>query len=185
MDEIKEMLKSIISMAVNNSKEQKEDTKKTDEVKGEKNMEIENEKVDKRDIIRQIMAIAGKEEASEDVRTIAKLAEKLAYDKSEADTADNEVADTKKGKKDDEENPKNSKEVKNEDEEDKKKVKEIKEEVKEDVENKCKNSVDNSKPDYFAKLNEIYNAATSNIKEESEYVSRADREKAAEDYFAK
>ena len=45
--------------------------------------------MDKRDIIRQIMAIAGKEEASEDVKTIAKLAEKLAYDKSEAGTADN------------------------------------------------------------------------------------------------
>ena len=74
MEEIKELLKSIINMAVNNSKENK----------GE-DMEAKNEKVDKRDIIRQIMAIAGKEEASEDVKTIAKLAEKLAYDESEAD----------------------------------------------------------------------------------------------------
>ncbi len=127
---------------------------------------IENEKVDKRDIIRQIMAIAGKEEASEDVKTIAKLAEKLAYDKSEAGTADNKC--------------------KNEDDE--KEVEKVKEEVKEDVENKCdkkaNNSVDNSKVDYFSKLNEIYNAA-SQIKEETEYVSQADREKAAEDYFAK
>lgn len=123
---------------------------------------IENEKVDKRDIIRQIMAIAGKEEASEEVKTIAKLAEKLAYDKSEAGTADNKC--------------------KNEDDE--KEVDEVKEDVKEDVENKCKNSVDNSKVDYFSKLNEIYNAA-SQIKEETEYVSQADREKAAEDYFAK
>lgn len=125
-------------------------------------MEIENAKVDKRDIIRQIMAIAGKEEASEDVKTIAKLAEKLAYDKSEAGTADNKC--------------------KNEDDE--KEVEEVKEDVKEDVENKCKNSVDNSKVDYFSKLNEIYNSA-SQIKEETEYVSQADREKAAEDYFAK
>lgn len=39
--------------------------------------------VDKRDILRQIMAIAGKHEDNEDVRTIAKLAEKLAYDKDE------------------------------------------------------------------------------------------------------
>ena len=59
----------------------------------------ENEKVDKRDIIRQIMAIAGKEEASEDVKTIAKLAEKLAYDESEAGTSDN----CKKAKNADEE----------------------------------------------------------------------------------
>ena len=135
---------------------------KVENTKGEKDMEIENEKVDKRDIIRQIMAIAGKEEASEEVKTIAKLAEKLAYDKSEAGTADNKC--------------------KNEDDE--KEVKEVKEEVKEDVENKCKNSVDNSKVDYFSKLNEIYNSA-SQIKEETEYVSQADREKAAEDYFAK
>ena len=81
---------------------------KVENTKGEKDMEIENEKVDKRDIIRQIMAIAGKEEASEDVKTIAKLAEKLAYDKSEAGTADNKC--------------------KNEDDE-----KEVEEEVKEDV----------------------------------------------------
>lgn len=58
-----------------------------------------NEVVDKRNIIRQIMAIAGKEEASEDVKTIAKLAEKLAYDKSEADDkADNEDEDDEKKK---------------------------------------------------------------------------------------
>lgn len=135
---------------------------------------IENEKVDKRDIIRQIMAIAGKEEASEDVKTIAKLAEKLAYDKSEAGTADNEKED----KKEDAENCK----AKNEDDE--KEVKKVEEDVKEDVENKCKNSVENAKVDYFAKLNEIYNA-TSQVKKEASYVSRADREKAAEDYFAK
>lgn len=129
----------------------------------ENEMEIENAKVDKRDIIRQIMAIAGKEEASEDVKTIAKLAEKLAYDKSEAGTADNEM---------DKEDP-----------DDEKEVKEVKEEVKEDVENKCKNSVDNAKNDYFAKLNEIYNSASSQIKKEAQYVSIADREKAAEEYF--
>ena len=73
---------------------------------------IENEKTDKREIIRQIMAIAGKHEDNEDVRTIAKLAGELAYDKSEAGTADNEC--------DDEEEVKNKK-VKNEDEEDEKK----------------------------------------------------------------
>ena len=165
-------INNILDPVINNSKEQdmalieelKKLITKVENTKGEKDMEIENEKVDKRDIIRQIMAIAGKEEASEDVKTIAKLAEKLAYDKSEAGTADNKC--------------------KNEDEKDEKEVKEVKEEVKEDVENKCKNSVDNSKEDYFAKLNEIYNAA-SQAKEEVEYTSRADREKAAEDYFRK
>lgn len=66
----------------------------------EKDKKAENEDVDKRDIIRQIMAIAGKEEASEDVKTIAKLAEKLAYDKSEAGTADNKAKNEDKEDKD-------------------------------------------------------------------------------------
>ena len=63
------------------------------------------------------MAIADKEEASEDVKTIAKLAEKLAYDKSEAGTADN-------GKK-----------AKCEDDE----------EDKEEAKNKAKNAIDDLK----------------------------------------
>jgi len=87
---------------------------------------VQNEKVDKRDIIRQIMAIAGKEEASEDVRTIAKLAEKLAYDDSEAGTADNEV----------EEEEIEEKVTENEDEEKEEKFEEEKEIA--DVKNKCK-----------------------------------------------
>ena len=75
--------------------EDEKDLKKEDEKEAEN--KCKNEVVDKRDIIRQIMAIAGKEEASEDVKTIAKLAEKLAYDKSEADDkADNEDEDEKK-----------------------------------------------------------------------------------------
>lgn len=57
----------------------------------DKDKKADNEDVDKRELIRQIMAIAGKHEDNEDVRTIAKLAEKLAYDKSEAGTADNKA----------------------------------------------------------------------------------------------
>ena len=80
-------------------KVENEDEKDLKEKEDEKEAEnkCKNEVVDKRDIIRQIMAIAGKEEASEDVKTIAKLAEKLAYDKSEADDkADNEEDEKKK-----------------------------------------------------------------------------------------
>ena len=73
------------------------------------NKKVKNEDVDKRDIIRQIMAIAGKEEATEDVKTIAKLAEKLAYDKSEAGTADN---CGKKGKNEDKEEDEDKKDDK-------------------------------------------------------------------------
>ena len=173
-NEIEEELtedKNQLKLKIDNSKEQ--DMALLEEIKKlitkvennkENEMEIENAKVDKRDIIRQIMAIAGKEEASEDVKTIAKLAEKLAYDKSEAGTADNEM---------DKEDP-----------DDEKEVKEVKEEVKEDVENKCKNSVDNSKTDYFAEMNKIYNAAQE-AKKENIYISQAQREQDAVDYFKK
>lgn len=127
---------------------------------------IENEKVDKRDIIRQIMAIAGKREDDEDVRTIAKLAEKLAYDKSEAGTADN-------------------KKVKNaETKEDEEKYEDLKKDVKKDVENKCKNSVDNSKTSYFDEMNKVYNKSIQ-PKVENSYVSRSQKLKDAEEYFKK
>lgn len=155
MEEIKEMLKTVIQMAVNNSKEEDKDKKEE---------KIENEKVDKRDIIRQIMAIAGKREDDEDVRTIAKLAEKLAYDKSEAGSADN-------------------KKVKNaETKEDEEKYEDLKKDVKKDVENKCKNSVDNSKTSYFDDMNKVYNKSIQ-PKVENSYVSRAQKLKDAEEYF--
>lgn len=105
-------LKKLITKVENDKGEDMDDTKE----------KVDNEKVDKRDIIRQIMAIAGKHEDNEDVRTIAKLAEKLAYDKSEAGTADNEKED---------EEPKDekvdNKKVKNEEtEEDEKKYDDLK-----------------------------------------------------------
>ena len=138
---------------------------------------VENEKVDKRKLIDEVAGImksAGCDD--EDIRTAIGKMEKIGYDKSEADTADNKK----------EEKVDNKCKVKNEDEEDDKEVKEVKEEVKEDVEN-CgkKGKVDNSKTDYFSKMQEIYNSVSSHVKDESAYVSRADREKAAEEYFAR
>lgn len=123
--------------------------------KGE-NMVVENEKVDKRDIIRQIMAIAGKEEASEDVKTIAKLAEKLAYDSSEDSKADNKAKneeDEEKEEKFEEEKEIANKKAKNEEDEEKEAENKCKneeeeekvEEVKEKAENKCKNSMDETR----------------------------------------
>ena len=97
-------------------KAKNEEDKKEEEKEAEN--KCKNEVVDKRDIIRQIMAIAGKEEASEDVKTIAKLAEKLAYDKSEAD----DKADNCKGKNEDKE-----------------------EEDKEEAKNKSKNAIEEMK----------------------------------------
>lgn len=101
-----------------------------------------NEDVDKRDIIRRIMAIAGKHEDNEEVRTIAKLAEKLAYDKSEAGTADNSKC-------------KNS--------EEEKLYEELKEKIEKDAENKkAKNSLD-------ALVNQLYKAAEKEF--EPAYIS--------------
>ena len=112
---------ALLARNAEDEEDKKEDAENEDEEKElekAENKKCKNEDVDKREIIRQIMAIAGKEEASEDVKTIAKLAEKLAYDKSEADTADN-------GKK-----------AKCEDDE---------EEDKEEAKNKAKNAIDDMK----------------------------------------
>lgn len=158
-------LKKLITKVENDKGENMDDKEK-----------VENEKVDKRDIIRQIMAIAGKHEDNEDVRTIAKLAEKLAYDKSEAGTADNEKEDDK---------PADDSKVENEEsKKDEEEYKDLKKDVKEDVKNKCKNSVDNAKGGYFDKMNEIYNSAIA-PKEENTYISREQKLKDAESYFAK
>ena len=55
--------------------------------------EEKEDTVDKRDLLREIMAIAGKHEDNEDVRTIAKKAEKLAYDKDERANKSKEAQD--------------------------------------------------------------------------------------------
>lgn len=137
MEEIKAMLETLVQgcLKARNAEEEIKDDKEEEEKKAE-NKKACNEDVDKRDIIRQIMAIAGKEEASEDVKTIAKLAEKLAYDKSEAGTADN---CGKKAKNEDEEEFEEleekteeaaNKKAKNKDEEEAKKAKNSLDEIK-------------------------------------------------------
>lgn len=109
-DEEKEDDKLADDKIADNEEDDKKEEKKDEEKADNK---CKNEVVDKRDIIRQIMAIAGKEEASEDVKEIAKLAEKLAYDKSEAD----KKADNKCKNEDDKDD---DKKVENEEKEDEK-----------------------------------------------------------------
>ena len=167
MDEIKDMLKSIIQLAVNNSKD--DDVKNED--KGEdmddKIKEVENEAVDKRKLIDEVAGIMKSAGCDDEViRTAIGKMEKIGYDESEAKTADN-----KKVKNEDK---KAENKCKNEDEEDKEKVKEVKEEVKEDVENKCKNSIFNSKENFFEKLNAIYNSANE-VKENVSSKTREER----------
>ena len=98
-DEMKSLFMECLQECLKAKNEEDEEDIKEKEEEKEAENKCKNEVVDKRDIIRQIMAIAGKEEASEDVKTIAKLAEKLAYDKSEAD----DKADNCKGKNEEKE----------------------------------------------------------------------------------
>ena len=169
---------------VNNAKEQtmflieelKKLITKVENEKGDDDMEIKNEKVDKRKLIDEVAGImksAGCDD--EDIRTAIGKMEKIGYDDSE------KSADNKKCKNEDEEDEKEikncGKKAKNEDDEEE--VEEVKEEVKEDVDNKCKNSK------YFDVLTNIYNSSAKAQKSETQYVSRADREQAAIDYFSK
>lgn len=171
-----EELKKLITKVENDKGEDMDDTKD----------KVENEKVDKREILREAEAIAMKPAsefkggAEEKFRTLTKKMEELGYDKSEAGTADNQKEDDeKKDEKAD------NKKVKNEEtKEDEEEYKELKKEVKEDAENKksCNNSVDNSKSDYFAHMNKIYNSAMVEPKELKTYVSRAERLEAGNKY---
>lgn len=147
MEEIKAMLETLVQgcLKARNEADDKKEDKEDKEEKEAENKKACNEDVDKRAIIRQIMAIAGKEEASEDVKTIAKLAEKLAYDKSEAGTADN----SKKAKNEEEDEEYEELEEKVEKAENKK-CKNEEEDEKEEAENKkAKNSIDEVKKIFF------------------------------------
>lgn len=146
---------------------------KVENTKGEEEMEIENEKVDKRKLIDEVAGImksAGCDD--EDIRTAIGKMEKIGYDDSEA-SADNKKV---KNEVDEEE----EKKVDNEDEEDEEKVEDLEEEEKKDVKNKCKNSKEES---YFDKLNKIYNSAKKIEEPSKSYESRQSRLEAGEKYF--
>lgn len=152
MDEIKAMLESL--------------------VQGCLKARNEDEKTDKRKLIDEVGGIL-KDKVDEEVwRTVIGKMEKLAYEKSEADTADNKKAKnedkeelkeqirTREVREDDkeeeeEEEKVEDKEAKNEDEEKedgKCLYKEFKEKVEKEAENKCKkakNSLDEFKKEFF------------------------------------
>lgn len=143
-DVFKAFFEPLLKMAVKNSKDEEE------------KKEVKNEDVDKRKLIDEVAGIMKSAGCDDEViRTAIGKMEKIGYDKSETGKTDN-------------------KKVKNEDEEDKEEVKDLKEDVKEDVENKCKNGVENSKTDYFAKLNEIYNSTTAS-KGQKQLLTREER----------
>lgn len=127
-----------------------------DDKKKEDDKEAKNEDVDKRKLIDEVAGIMKSAGADDElIRTAIAKMEKLAYDKSEAGTADNKAKneDEEEGKDKDAENKCKNK-CKNEDdgekEEKEEKYEELKEEVKKEAENKkAKNSMDALKRVFF------------------------------------
>lgn len=153
----------------------------------ENDIMVDNEKVDKRKLIDEVAGImksAGCDD--EDIRTAIGKMEKIGYDDSEK-SADNKKVKNEaedEDKKIDNEDKKDDKKIDNEDEKDKKEAEDLKEDEEKDIENKCKNSIENSKgQDFFNKINAIYNSS-KNLEEKSEgYESRQSRLEEGEKYF--
>ncbi len=120
-----------------NSSEDEEDNKEA------KNKKATNEKVDKRERIRQIMALVGELGGSdEQVITAEQWAEDISYNKSEAGTADNGILEPLVKNKCKNEN--------GEDEQKQEEYEELKEKVYKEAENKkAKNSLDALKKAFF------------------------------------
>lgn len=132
--------------ARNEAEEKKED---------KKDPKASNEDIDKRKLIDEVGGILKGKVDEEVWRTIIGKIEKVAYDKSEAGTADNGKAkneDAEATKKAEEEK-KEEEEAKNKcrNEEEKRLYEELKEKVEKDAENKAKNSFDEA-------VNRLYSA---------------------------
>lgn len=154
-EKFRTLTKKMEELSYEKSERGTSDNEKEDEKK-----KADNEKTDKRELIREIGGILKGKVDEEDIRTIIKKAEEIAYNPSERSKADNES------------------------EIDKEEYNNLKREIKEDAENKkCNNSINNSKGRFFDKLNEVYNSSMEPPKQDI-YVSRADRLKAAEEYFS-
>lgn len=146
MDEIKAMLESL--------------------VQGCLKARNEDEKTDKRKLIDEVAGIMKSAGADDElIRTAIAKMEKLAYEKSEADTADNkkaknedeekeEIEEKNEEKKDEK---KEDKKAENEDKEEKEEgeclYKEFKEKIEKEAENECKkakNSIEEFKKEFFS-----------------------------------
>lgn len=136
--------------ARNEAEEKKED---------EKDPKASNEDVDKRKLIDEIGGILKGKVDEELWRTIIGKAEKIAYDKSEAGTADNGKAknaedEEAKKKAEEEKKKKEEEEARNKcrNEEEKRLYEELKEKVEKEAENKAKNSLNDAVNQLYAAL---------------------------------
>lgn len=141
--------------------------------------EIKNEKVDKRELIEEVGGMLKGKVDDEIIKTVIKKMEEASYDESEAGSADNKKVKNESEEEKEDKKAENKKVKNEESEDDKEKAEELKKDEKEDVENKC----NNSKTDFYDKMNKIYNSSLTPSKSETEYTSRADRLKAGEEYF--
>lgn len=133
MDEIKAMLQSLVDSAL--KAKNKADDEEEEEI-------AENESIDKRKLIDEVGGILKGKVDEEVWRTIIGKIEKVAYEGSETDKADNEDEEKKEAK--------NKAKCKNEDEEKEEKYEEFKKEVAKEAENKkAKNSLDAIKKIFF------------------------------------
>lgn len=136
MDEIKAMLQSLVDSAL--KAKNKADEEEKEEI-------AENESIDKRKLIDEVGGILKGKVDEEVWRTIIGKIEKVAYEGSETDKADNEDEEKKEAK--------NKAKCKNEDEEKEEKeekYEEFKKEVGKEAENKkAKNSLDAIKKIFF------------------------------------
>lgn len=173
-DYIHRLNSQIKRVKLNNNKEQ--DMALLDELK-KLITKVENDKGENMDKKQRIMNILNSANVDEDVKKEVEN-ELDKQDDKPIEKADNEKQEDPK--KEPTDNPK----VENENGKSEEKVNELKKDVKEDAQNKCNNSVDNSKGSYFDKMNEIYNAAIPPA-EENTYISREQKLKNAEAYFAK
>lgn len=141
--------------------------------------EVENEKDDKRKLIDEVAGMMKSAGADDElIRTAIAKMEKIAYDKSEADTADNKCKNKKEKVKE---------EMKEEKEADKKESLEEKDKEKEEKEDEfkkekeiVKNSSDKEDTSAMDKTKEIVYNSNSNVK--SSYVTRDERLKLGENY---
>lgn len=174
MEEIKELLKSVIQMAVNNNKEKETINNKKenemsllDEIK-KLIIRVENNKGGEEMTLKEkIINILNSNDV--DIDTIEEV--ENAIDEAEAKVENSKEEEKEKEPEENEENVENSEE-KPEEENEEEKQEEKK--VDNSVENSEENKVDNAKPDYFAKLNEIYNSANE-TKQTNEFRTRQER----------
>ena len=141
--------------------------------------EVENEKDDKRKLIDEVAGMMKSAGADDElIRTAISKMEKIAYEKSEADTADNNCKNEKEEVKE---------EIKEEKEADKAEPLEEKEEEKDEKDEEfkeekeiVKNSSDENDTSAIDKTKEIVYNSNSTVK--SSYVTRDERLKLGDNY---